>query len=388
MSRLIFINIFFLSIVNGLFAQIELNGDKLSQILKQKREKFLTYENFSYTGTLKLKKMGSQTFSEQDLVFSAMKNESNTLYNYDWHILKPFKDGKYWTFMSVEENFYWLKHDVKKINIEPIREVRSETYFMTMRRFGLFDEIINFLSENPYENYSLNSEQGLEYWILEHTDGITKTEIWLDKRTLFPIRKRISFERDNPEQIHIVEIKEVKFNDESIISKFDIEEYLADYEVKHIDNSKKDLSNVLSTKESLGTKELHEFYSSILYENDTDSIRVNEIEGKVYLFDFWFMSCIPCLEAMPKLQELHEKHYSKGLQVIGVNCFDNDKNYTLQKLKERGITYTNLFGPKSIKDNLQIKAYPTLFLTNKQGELLYTGHDMKVIDELIEKELN
>ncbi len=388
MYKVILTNIFLLLILTGLSAQVEINGDELGQLLKEKRKKILTYENFSYTGTLKLKKMGSQTFSEQDLIFSAVKNDSNTIYHYDWHIIKPYKEGKYWTFMCIEEDFHWMKHDLKEIDIQPIHEVGSGTYFLTMRRCGLFDEIINFLSENPYENYTLNSEQGLEYWILNHIDGITKTEIWIDKKTLFPIRKKISFERDNLEQVTITEIKDLKFNDESIIQKFDIEEYLENYEVNHVEKTEPDLSKLLEKKNTLGEKELENFYNSYLYENEIDSIKIKEIEGKLFLFDFWYMSCLPCLEAMPRLQELHDKHHNNGLQIIGVNCFDKGSNYLLEKLKERGITYTNLFGSKARKDNLQIKAFPTLFLTNSQGELLYTGHDFNLIDELIQKELN
>lgn len=41
-------------------------------------------------------------------------------------------------------------------------------------------------------------------------------------------------------------------------------------------------------------------------------------EGKVYVVEFWATWCKPCIDAIPHLNKLHEKHKDDGLTVIGV----------------------------------------------------------------------
>ena len=56
---------------------------------------------------------------------------------------------------------------------------------------------------------------------------------------------------------------------------------------------------------------------------------LSDLQGQTYsasqqekgllLLDFWYKGCFPCQMAMPKLENLHQKYASKGLQVLGVN---------------------------------------------------------------------
>ena len=72
-------------------------------------------------------------------------------------------------------------------------------------------------------------------------------------------------------------------------------------------------------------------------------IKLSDFKGKIVLLDFFYKSCYPCLLTLPFLQDLHEKYNDKGLEVIGINPFDKDKEDLKKFLAKRGVTYTVLF---------------------------------------------
>ena len=49
------------------------------------------------------------------------------------------------------------------------------------------------------------------------------------------------------------------------------------------------------------------------------------MEGNVILLDFWITSCIPCIEAFPHLRRWHSAYRNKGLVVLGVTCYQNQR---------------------------------------------------------------
>jgi thiol-disulfide isomerase/thioredoxin len=48
-------------------------------------------------------------------------------------------------------------------------------------------------------------------------------------------------------------------------------------------------------------------------------LSLKDLKGKVVLLDFWGTWCGPCIAAMPKLIDLHEKYHDKGLVIIGIH---------------------------------------------------------------------
>src|SRR5690606_15334260 len=58
--------------------------------------------------------------------------------------------------------------------------------------------------------------------------------------------------------------------------------------------------------------------------NNGDTINLSELKGKVVLLDFWYRGCLPCIKAIPELNEL-QKEFEDDLVVIGVNDVDDNK---------------------------------------------------------------
>jgi peroxiredoxin len=96
--------------------------------------------------------------------------------------------------------------------------------------------------------------------------------------------------------------------------------------------------------------------------------QLSALKGQVVLLDFWATWCIPCLEALPHMQQLHEKLAKKGLRVIGVTNDPWDKVGSV--VKQRGLTYGQVSDESNaIGMQYLVTALPTLVLIGKDGKV-------------------
>ena len=123
-----------------------------------------------------------------------------------------------------------------------------------------------------------------------------------------------------------------------------------------------------------------------------DSLALSDLRGKLVLVDFFYKSCFPCMKAIPALQSLHEKYHAKGLQVVGINPYDTKEDDLPTFLGKRGVTYPVLLGGKEVAAEYHVSGYPTLYLIDKEGQIIFChigyGENMeKEIEEVIQKHL-
>lgn len=103
------------------------------------------------------------------------------------------------------------------------------------------------------------------------------------------------------------------------------------------------------------------------------TINLEAIQDKLVLLDFWYLACGNCLLAMPHLSKLAEKYQSQGLQVYGLNPYDDPakKRETAQKFLDKfQVKYPQVFVPKTVPEQYQIKVYPSMYLI-KNGKVVY-----------------
>lgn len=123
-----------------------------------------------------------------------------------------------------------------------------------------------------------------------------------------------------------------------------------------------------------------------------ETISLKSLRGQLVLIDFFYKSCYPCMQALPALQALSEKYKSQGLQVIGIDPYDKKEDDIATFLSKRGVTYTVLLGGKDAAKDYHVSAYPTMYLIDKTGKIIFIqvgyGKDVEgTLDELIKNNL-
>jgi thiol-disulfide isomerase/thioredoxin len=94
-------------------------------------------------------------------------------------------------------------------------------------------------------------------------------------------------------------------------------------------------------------------------------------KGKWVLVNFWAPWCPECLQEMPELNALQQRH--KDIQVIGVAVMYRKNQEVTDVVKEKAIAYPIVFGDEDIASDFgEMKGMPTSFLYSPSGKLV--GH--------------
>jgi peroxiredoxin len=107
----------------------------------------------------------------------------------------------------------------------------------------------------------------------------------------------------------------------------------------------------------------------------------SDYKGKIVLTDFFYKDCYPCMKAIPALESLYHQYKSHGLQVIGIDPVDSLNNGIKHFILKAGITYPVVIDEiHEIPKNYHVSGYPTLYLTGKDGKVLFAidGYDESV----------
>src|SRR5262245_52516827 len=122
-------------------------------------------------------------------------------------------------------------------------------------------------------------------------------------------------------------------------------------------------------------------------------------KGKAYIVEFWATWCGPCRATIPHVNELHQKFASKGLVVIGQDCWERDLEKVAPFLKEMGdkMTYRvaldTVADPKNPNTGAMATTWmkaagqngiPCAFLVDKKGTIAWIGHPAKLKESDIE----
>lgn len=123
-----------------------------------------------------------------------------------------------------------------------------------------------------------------------------------------------------------------------------------------------------------------------------EKVSLDDLKGRLVLIDFFYKSCYPCMLAAPALQALHDKYKDKGLTIIGIDPYDKKEDGIAAFLEKKGITYTVLLGGKDAAIDYRVSAYPTMYLIDKNGKVIFSqeGYSKEMestLEEIILKNL-
>lgn len=98
---------------------------------------------------------------------------------------------------------------------------------------------------------------------------------------------------------------------------------------------------------------------------------LDEYKGKVVVLDFWGTWCVPCRQAMPAIQKVHEKFADKGVVVLGMNFESNPKADPEKFKKDKGYTYPSLAHAETIAGSYKVTGWPTFYVIGKDGKIVW-----------------
>jgi len=118
---------------------------------------------------------------------------------------------------------------------------------------------------------------------------------------------------------------------------------------------------------------------------DGSPITLEQLAGQVVVLDFWATWCGPCKQAMPGLQQLHDRFASKGLTIIGVN--HQEKGDARAFLERYGFTYTFASAEGSKMAEEYKPNLPMAVVIDREGRMVevFSGYFGKESDERLER---
>lgn len=111
----------------------------------------------------------------------------------------------------------------------------------------------------------------------------------------------------------------------------------------------------------------------------------------VYVLECWATWCGPCVAAIPHVDALYDKFHGKGLDVVGVNVFEDGKDMVAKFVQKKGdgmsypVAYTGRGGAfeASWLKPAGVNGIPHAFVV-KNGRLLFSIHPASLTEKMIE----
>ena len=99
-----------------------------------------------------------------------------------------------------------------------------------------------------------------------------------------------------------------------------------------------------------------------------DSIRLSDYKGKIVILDFWYVGCSPCVKAYRDIKTLEEKLGKNKFIIIGMNPITRERKIN-RYIKKGEYSDIVTICSKKIKNQYQVKSYPTIYVIDKQGKI-------------------
>ena len=146
------------------------------------------------------------------------------------------------------------------------------------------------------------------------------------------------------------------------------------------------------TDEENESDDIKEEESEIEYFNDftlldlnKNEVSLSDFQGKIVVLNFWATWCPPCKEEIPDFIEVNDLYKDKNIQIIGVSI-DTDLKALEDFVEEFGIDYPTLIDGTidKIGPVWGVRAIPTTFFLNENGEVIFKNIGMMTKEQLIE----
>lgn len=107
------------------------------------------------------------------------------------------------------------------------------------------------------------------------------------------------------------------------------------------------------------------------------------LEKGPVLLDFWTTWCKPCMQELPQLQKIYERHRERGFTLLGIPSDDQRTAAKIKPtIKAKGFEFPNAPDTDRRVGNLfSVRNYPTTVLISPQGEIVVVAQGYRPGDE-------
>ncbi len=248
----------------------------------------------------------------------------------------------------------------------------------------------NCISRDCYHiNYSYLSDiggvgvEGSPDSIIEFKEMVFN--YWINKNTYLPERFSYAFTMNNdiPYIIHDLQYTKLELN--PLLLPSDLTFNQLDYKNYRIEK--------LTPK---GYRTVQEaFFRAPDFKGITqngDSIQLYNSYARLYLVDFWFANCYPCMQLKNFIEKNIMTQYDQNtIMIIGVNPIDKSFSDVNNTLKQKAPKYPYILSKETAKE-YHLSIYPGLYLLNSKFEVIRSWnnfepkHEKEILD-LIKKNL-
>lgn len=358
-----------------------------SQVIQRMSEALEVYDPCHYKAQMRFKEMGGDTFEIRKFSISYKSNPANPLYGYDWEIMEVVDSGYAYTWMVLPKGVYVIFEGSKGIGQLALpRQIDLGSYPEYIRSsFVLREVVLPFTEVSPKE--IVLSDAGKDYTLSLQMNDMATRQLTISKDTYLPVQSISTINGDGFDYVQITEIN--FYFDEPLTTlpdtAFSVDHYLSiGYTLVHNEEPE---SSALAETDTVSAEgaELLLHYPFVTEAGDTTFLHT--YKAGYILLDFWFSSCMPCLQALPLVNQMAEVHAKDDLLVIGINCFDKGiRSNVAAKLRAKNITIPLLFGDRDLVRALGITAFPTYLLITPERKLEFIAggaEEVKVKLDLI-----
>ena len=361
-SLFIFSSMISLSFINAAYSQ---NGSLQysTLLLQHMKEAIDQYDQYHYKTQMRFKEMGGDTFEIRNFDISYRSNPKNPLFGYDWEINEAIRGGNAYTHVALPDATYAIFEGNKVIGKGRLpQKIDVGSYSEYIRDFFVLSEVYSYFLNVPPGEIKV-SGSGDYYRLTRLMNENATREILVTRDTYLPVQS-ISTTRD--EQFHFTQITEVDFYYNEHMktlpdTAFSIDHYLSlGYTIhQNVESDSHEPGEIITF--SAEKQESLLYYPFVTASGDTTSLMASD--ARYILLDFWYASCVPCLQAMPEVHALAATYAKEGFQVIGINCFDIGISDNVTKhLWEKNITMPTYFGSRELVQELGINSFPSYLL--------------------------
>jgi peroxiredoxin len=94
---------------------------------------------------------------------------------------------------------------------------------------------------------------------------------------------------------------------------------------------------------------------------------LKKLRGKVVVLNFWFTTCIPCINEIPELNSLVQNYKDKDVVFLGLTF--NTKDQVKKFLTKHPFDYTLLPGSEEANKKYNISSWPASMVIDKNGTI-------------------